>query len=135
MAICRDQREVKPRLPNKVELIFYNKLPFEEILKQVASLPPHSAIFYQQVAVDGAGVVYSLVAYQAPPRGSCYPWAFNRSAISRNDFSPRTFSVDHACIKVMALKARIGNGEDIAQSFVLRPGFETLGWAYSGGQL
>ena len=52
------QREVKPRLANKVELIFYNELPFEEILKRVASLPPHSAIFYQQVAVDGAGVVY-----------------------------------------------------------------------------
>jgi signal transduction histidine kinase len=52
------QREVKPRLANKVELIFYNELPFEEILKEVASLPPHSAIFYRQLAVDGAGVVY-----------------------------------------------------------------------------
>ena len=41
------QREVKPRLANRVELIFYNELPFEEILKKVASLPPHSAIFYQ----------------------------------------------------------------------------------------
>jgi signal transduction histidine kinase len=52
------QREVKPRLANKVELIFYNELPFDEILKQVASLPPHSAIFYQQMAVDSAGAVY-----------------------------------------------------------------------------
>ena len=52
------QREVKPRLANKVEVIFYNELPFEEILKQVASLPPNSAIFYQQLAVDGAGVLY-----------------------------------------------------------------------------
>ena len=50
------QREVKPLLANKVELIFYDELPFEEILNKVASL--HSAIFYQQVAVDGAGVVY-----------------------------------------------------------------------------
>ena len=52
------QREVGPLLANKVELIFYNELPFEEILKEVASLPPHSAIFYQQLAVDGAGAVY-----------------------------------------------------------------------------
>ena len=52
------QREVKPWLANKVEVIFYNELPFEEILKQVASLPPNSAIFYQQLAVDGAGVPY-----------------------------------------------------------------------------
>ena len=52
------QQEAKPRLANKVELIFYSELPFEEILKRVASLPPHSAIIYQQLAVDGAGVAY-----------------------------------------------------------------------------
>ena len=39
-------------------MIFYNELPFEEILKEVANLPPHSAIFFQQIAVDGAGAVY-----------------------------------------------------------------------------
>jgi hypothetical protein len=47
-----------PLLENKVELIFYNERSFEEILKKVASLPPHSAIYYQQLAVDGVGVVY-----------------------------------------------------------------------------
>ena len=36
-------------LKNKVELIFYGEQPFEEILKEVASLPPHTAIFYQQL--------------------------------------------------------------------------------------
>ena len=52
------QRILGPLLKNKVELIFYNERPFEEILKEVASLPPHSAIFFQQLAVDGAGAVY-----------------------------------------------------------------------------
>jgi signal transduction histidine kinase len=52
------QRELKPLLENKVELIFYNERPFGEILKEVASLPPHSAIFFQQMMVDGAGAVY-----------------------------------------------------------------------------
>jgi len=52
------QRSLGPLLKDKVELIFYNDRPFEEILKEVASLPPHSAIFYQQMAVDGAGAVY-----------------------------------------------------------------------------
>ena len=52
------QRILGPLLKNKVELIFYNERPFEEILKEVASLPPHSAIFYQQLWVDGAGAVY-----------------------------------------------------------------------------
>ena len=43
------QRILGPLLKNKVELIFYGEQPFEEILKEVASLPPHSAIFFQQL--------------------------------------------------------------------------------------
>jgi signal transduction histidine kinase len=53
-----EQRTVGPLLGNKVEPIFYNELPFEEILKKVASLPPHTAILFQQLWVDGAGAVY-----------------------------------------------------------------------------
>ena len=52
------RRVVGPLLANKVELIFYGEQAFAEILKAVASLPPHSAIFYQQLGVDGAGAVY-----------------------------------------------------------------------------
>ncbi|MPR10653.1 sensor histidine kinase [Microvirga tunisiensis] len=52
------QRILGPLLANKVELIFCNERPFEEILKEVARLPPNSAIFFQQMAVDGAGAVY-----------------------------------------------------------------------------
>jgi signal transduction histidine kinase len=44
-------------LENKVELIFYNERPFEEILKEVANLPPHTAIFFLVLWVDGAGAV------------------------------------------------------------------------------
>jgi signal transduction histidine kinase len=56
--VDEQKRILRPLLKNKVELIFYNERPFEEILKGVASLPPHSAIFYQQLWVDGAGAVY-----------------------------------------------------------------------------
>ena len=53
------QRELRPLIEkNKVELIFYNEQPFEAILKEVARLPPHSAILFQQMMVDGAGAVY-----------------------------------------------------------------------------
>ena len=52
------RRVVGPLLANKVELIFYGEQPFAEILKEVAGLPPHTAIFYQQLGVDGAGAVY-----------------------------------------------------------------------------
>jgi len=51
------QRILTPLLENKVELIFYNERPFEEILKEVASLPRNRAIFFQSLYVDGAGAV------------------------------------------------------------------------------
>ena len=52
------KRVLEPFLKNKVKLIFYNEQPFGDVLKEVASLPPHSAIFYIQLWVDGAGDVY-----------------------------------------------------------------------------
>jgi signal transduction histidine kinase len=53
-----EQQRILGLLKNKVELIFYNNRTFEAILKDVASLPPHSAIFLQQLWVDGAGAIY-----------------------------------------------------------------------------
>ncbi len=52
------RRILGPLLKDKVELIFYGEQPLQQILKEVAALPPHTAIFYQQLAVDGAGAVY-----------------------------------------------------------------------------
>ena len=52
------QRVLGPLLEKKVELLFYGERSFEETLKAVASLPPHSAIFFQQLNVDGTGAVY-----------------------------------------------------------------------------
>ena len=53
------KRILGPLFKNRgIELIFYGEQPFEDILKRVASLPPHTAIFFQQLAVDGAGAVY-----------------------------------------------------------------------------
>jgi hypothetical protein len=40
------QRMLGPLIANRVELIFYNERPFEEILKELASVPPHSAVFF-----------------------------------------------------------------------------------------
>jgi signal transduction histidine kinase len=56
--IGEQKRVLGPLLENKVELIFYNERPFEKILKEVASLPPRSAILFQQLWTDGAGAIY-----------------------------------------------------------------------------
>ena len=50
------RRELAP-LTNRVELRWYNELPFEDILKDAENLPPDSAIFLALMNVDAAGVV------------------------------------------------------------------------------
>ena len=48
------QRELEP-LSRRVTLKWYNELSFEQIVKDVASLPSDSAIFWHFLSVDGAG--------------------------------------------------------------------------------
>ena len=45
-------------LTERVKLKFYNELSFEDILKDAANLPPHSAIFWHLMNVDAAGVAH-----------------------------------------------------------------------------
>ena len=51
------ERELAP-LSGRVELRWYNRLSFEAILKDAASLPPDSAIFWHLMSVDAAGVAH-----------------------------------------------------------------------------
>jgi signal transduction histidine kinase len=51
------RRELAP-LSGRVELKWYNELSFEDILKDAARLPPHTAIFWHLMNVDAAGVVH-----------------------------------------------------------------------------
>jgi len=51
------RRELQP-LESRIEIRWYDKLSYEDLLKQTAALPPHSAIFWYQMIVDGAGVAH-----------------------------------------------------------------------------
>jgi signal transduction histidine kinase len=51
------KRELAP-LKDRIKLLFDNDLSFEEILKQAASLPPDSAIWWNQPQVDAVGAVH-----------------------------------------------------------------------------
>jgi signal transduction histidine kinase len=51
------RRDLKP-LEGRVAFTWYNGLSFEEILKQAAALPPHSAIFWHLMSVDAAGIAH-----------------------------------------------------------------------------
>ena len=51
------ERELAP-LSGRVELRWSNRLSFEELLKDAASLPPHSAIFWHLMSIDAKGVAH-----------------------------------------------------------------------------
>ncbi|HWO37376.1 MAG TPA: ATP-binding protein [Candidatus Acidoferrum sp.] len=51
------QRELEP-LKGRVTLVYWNDLSFEEVLKRAASLPPNSAIYWNQPQVDVLGAVH-----------------------------------------------------------------------------
>jgi len=51
------RRELLP-LDGRIEIRWYDELSYEDVLKQTASLPPHSAIFWYQMIVDAAGVAH-----------------------------------------------------------------------------
>jgi signal transduction histidine kinase/ABC-type uncharacterized transport system substrate-binding protein len=51
------QRQLIP-FANRVVLKWYDELPFANILKDAAKLPPHSAILWHLMNVDAAGVSY-----------------------------------------------------------------------------
>ena len=51
------RKEAMP-FADRVAFTFYDDLSFEDILKHVAAPPPHSAIFWESMIVDAAGVVH-----------------------------------------------------------------------------
>jgi phospho-acceptor domain-containing protein len=51
------KRELAP-FSDRIELRWYNDLSFEQMLRDAATLPPHSAIFWHLLNVDAAGVAH-----------------------------------------------------------------------------
>ncbi|TPQ30308.1 ATPase [Bradyrhizobium guangdongense] len=51
------RREIEPTMPN-VKMTYWNHKSFPEVLKEAATLPPYSAIFWVQLQVDGSGAVH-----------------------------------------------------------------------------
>jgi PAS domain S-box-containing protein len=52
------QRDFQP-FANRLNFTAFNRLPFSEMLKRSAHLPPHSIIFYVLLCVDAEGVPYT----------------------------------------------------------------------------
>ena len=110
------QRVLGPLLGNKVQLIFYREQPFAEILKAVANLPPHTVIFYQQLAVDGAGAIYGdkeplkrIYQVANAPIFSFDETYFNGETVGGPMFSPTADAGPTAAVAVRMLGGEKGS--------------------------
>jgi len=81
------KRELKP-LETRVAFVYYADLSFAEILKRASALPPHTALFWGLMSVDGAGVAQegdlalsSLRAVANAPIFSYWDGFFNRNTV------------------------------------------------------
>jgi His Kinase A (phospho-acceptor) domain/ABC transporter substrate binding protein len=54
----QERRRETARLAGRVQFRWYNELSFEDILKDAAALPSNSAIYWQFINVDAAGVAH-----------------------------------------------------------------------------
>ena len=54
---AEEMRREGRRFADRISFVWYNDLPFEEVLKHAAELPPNSAIYWHLVNVDAAGIV------------------------------------------------------------------------------
>jgi hypothetical protein len=106
------ERELAP-LSGLVELRWHNRLSFENILRNAASLPPHSAIFWHLMSVDAAGVTHEgttalhrLSSAANAPIFSYLDGFFDGSIVGGS-----MHSVEEGMVVAAAAAIRILNGE------------------------
>ena len=106
------ERELAP-LVGRVELRWYNRLSFEDILRDAANLPPQSAIFWHLMSVDAAGVTHEantalrrLAAAANAPIFSYLDVFFDGSIVGGS-----MHSVQEGMARAAAAAIRILNGE------------------------
>jgi signal transduction histidine kinase len=107
------ERETAP-LRGRVELKFYNKLSFQDILKDAAHLPAHSAIFWHLMNVDAAGIAYeanaALSRLSATANAPIFSYLDNFFGDSTTVGGP-LHSVEEGSAAAAAVAVRILNGE------------------------
>ncbi|MDE5452721.1 GHKL domain-containing protein [Bradyrhizobium sp. CSA112] len=119
------ERELAP-FSGRVELRWYNKLSFEDILKDAAHLPPHSAIFWHLMSVDAAGITHEgstalhrLSAAANAPIFSYLDGFFDGSIVGGS-----MHSVEKGMVVAAAAAIRILNGEKAGDVKVAPSEFE-----------
>ena len=117
-------REVKP-LEGRLEFIWYDNLSFEDILKRAAALPPHSAMFWELMSVDAAGVVHegntALARLHAVAKAPIF--SYDESFFGSEIVGGPLLSVLEGSRKTAAVAIRILGGEKASDIKVPPIGF------------
>ena len=119
-------KEVQP-FTNRISFTWYNHLSFEEILNHAAALPPQSAIFWELMIVDAAGVVHeegkALARLHAVANAPIFSYTdafFGRDIVG----GPHVPVLEHGR-QVAEVAVRILNGETPSDIKVSPVGFGT----------
>ena len=106
------ERELAP-LSGRVELRWYNRLSFEDILKDAANLPPHSAIFWHLMSVDATGVVHeaNTALNRLSSAANAPIFSYLDIFFSGSIVGGRMHSVEEGSAVAAAAAIRILNGE------------------------
>jgi len=138
------EREFKP-FENRVTFEWFTELSFDQMLKRAAALPPHSAIFWELLIVDGAGVVHegdsALTKLHAVANAPIF--SFDDSFFGRELVGGPMHSVAELSELTAAVAIRILGGEKPGDITVLPVGFakpkfdwrEMQRWNIGEGQL
>lgn len=113
------KRELKP-VTERIELVWYSDLSFEEILKRASKLPPHTVLFWGLMSVDAAGVVHesdlalrSLHAVASAPIFSYQEPFFGESTVG----GPMHLITDTSSRTVSAAIAILGGAKPASISY------------------
>ncbi len=105
-------KELEP-LANRIRLSWTDHLSFEEFLKQAHTLPPNSAIFWELMIVDAAGVVHeggtALSRLHAVANAPIF--SYDESFFGREIVGGPLLLVADSSRQTAAVAARILNGE------------------------
>ncbi|WP_354063102.1 ABC transporter substrate binding protein [Bradyrhizobium sp. RT6a] len=109
-------------LAGRVQIRYYNELSFEEIQKDAATLPPHSAIFWLLLNVDAAGVAYEGpgALLQLSKVANAPIFTHDQSFFGDGIVGGPMHSVVEQSTKAATVALRILNGEKIAD---IKPSF------------
>ena len=101
-------------MSGRFELVDLTNLPFDEIKRRLAALPPHTIVFFQNLFVDGAGETFvprdavgELAAVSAAPIFSCI-----ETFVGVGTLGGMTLRLDPAAREIAQLTARVLGGED-----------------------